>query len=201
MSHPTKFLFGRDFRDGGRARASDADLATAREQGFHAGMDQARREAQGELNGLVGQLARTAERLFAQEAARATQLEEQAVRLALSVARALAGAALAERPMAALERAVRECIGHARQTPHLAIRVNEAAVEAVEALSRRLALEGGFAGRIVVLGEPDIAPGDGRIEWADGGFAIEASQMDALVQQAVAAAFGRVGDFGSGNER
>jgi len=201
MSNATKFLFGNDFREGGRARASEADLAAAREQAFQAGQEQARREAQGQLNGLVGQLARTAERLFAQEAARATQVEDQAVRFALSVARALAGAALAERPMAGLERAVRECIGHARQTPHLAIRVNEAAVEAVEALAKRLALEGGFTGRIVVLGEPDIAPGDGRIEWADGGLAIEAGQVDALVQQAVAAAFGRGGDFRSGNER
>lgn len=198
MSNATKFLFSNDFRDGGRARATEAELAAAREQAFHAGQEQARREAQGQLNGLVGQLARTAERLFAQEAARTTQIEEQAVRLALSVARALAGAALAERPMAGLERAVRECIGHARQTPHLAIRVNETAVEAVEALSKRLALEGGFTGRIVVLGEPDIAPGDGRIEWADGGFAIEAGQMDELISHAVASAFGRAGDFRNG---
>ena len=27
----------------------------------------------------------------------------------------------------------------------------------------------GFAGRLVVMGDPEIVPGDARIEWADGG--------------------------------
>jgi hypothetical protein len=49
----------------------------------------------------------------------------------------------------------------------------------------RLAQESGFAGRLVVLGEPDIAPGDGRIEWADGGFVIDAQRLSQLVEQAV----------------
>lgn len=189
MATATKFLFSTDFREGGRRAASEADLAAAKSEAFRAGQEQARREAEAQLGGLVGQLARTAERLFAQETARTAEIEAQAVHLAIAAAKALAGAALAERPLAALESAVRDCFAHARQAPHLVVRVNEAMVETVEGLVKRLAQESGFAGRLVVLGEPDIAAGDGRVEWADGGFAIDGERLGRLVEQAVADVF------------
>ena len=63
--------------------------------------------------------------------------------------------------------------------------MNEGTVDAAETLLKRLAHENGFAGRLVVLGDPVIAPGDGRIEWADGGFSIETERMTQLVRQAV----------------
>ena len=46
--------------------------------------------------------------------------------------------------------------------------------------------------RIVVLGEPDIALGDGRLEWADGGIAIESAVLDEAVDRAVRGVFGPV---------
>jgi flagellar assembly protein FliH len=189
MSTATKFLFSTDFREGGRRAAGEADLAAAKAEAFRAGQEQGRREAEGQLNGLAAQLTRTAERLFAQEAARTAKIEAQAVDVAIAAAKALAGAALAERPLEALESAVRECFAHARLAPHLIVRVNEAAVEAAESLTKRLAQENGFAGRLLVLGEPDIAPADARIEWADGGFAIDSERLGRLLEQAVADAF------------
>ena len=110
----TKFMFGTDFREGSRKAAGEADIAAARAEGFHAGQEQAHREAQGQLVGLTGQLARSAERLFAQEAARTAAIEEHAAHVAIATAKALAGAALAEKPLAALEGAVREALNHAR---------------------------------------------------------------------------------------
>ena len=118
------------------------------------------------------------------------EIEEQAAHVALVAARGLAGAALAQCPLAALEQAVRECLGHARQAPHLVVRVHEGAVEAVESMLAGLARETGFAGKLVVLGQPDIAPGDGRIEWADGGFVIDSARLEQLIEQAVASLFG-----------
>ncbi len=44
---------------------------------------------------------------------------------------------------------------------------------------KRLARERGFEGRIVVLGEPDIALGDARLEWADGGIVRERRRFEA----------------------
>jgi flagellar assembly protein FliH len=189
MSGATRFTFGTDFREGGRRAAGEADIAAARAEGFAAGIEQGRRDADQQLNALVAQLARAAERLVAHEASHAAEVEARAAYVAIVAAKALAGAALSERPLAALETALRECLGHARTAPHLVMRVHEGAVEAAEGLVRRLAQETGFAGRLVVLGEPDIAPGDGRIEWAEGGFVIERERLGHLVDQAMATAF------------
>jgi len=186
----TKFMFGTDFREGSRKAAGEAELAAARAEGFHAGQEQAHRETQGQLVGLTGQLARSAERLFAQEAARTAAIEEHAAHVAIATAKALAGAALAEKPLAALEGAVREALNHARTAPHLVLRVHESVVEAAEELVRKLAAEHGFAGKLIVLGQSDIVPGDGRIEWAEGGFVLDSQQLTALVDQAVARVFG-----------
>lgn len=190
MSTTTKFMFGTDFREAGRRAAGEADLTAAKAEAFRAGEAHARQEAEGQLSGLVGQLARAAERLLANEDERTAAIEAQAVKVALATAKGLAGAALAQKPMAEIERAVRECLSHARLAPHLLLRVNEAAVDAVETLVKRIAQESAFAGRLVVLGEPDIRPGDGRIEWADGGYAIDAEQLSRQVEQAVFAVFG-----------
>lgn len=201
MGTAKKFMFGTDFREGGRRSTSDADIAAARAEGFNAGQEQGRREAESQFNALVGKLARSAEKLVADEHKRVAEIEEQAAQLAIVTAQGLARAALAERPLAGLERVVRECLGHARLAPHLVVRVNEGAVEAVEGLLAGLSRETGFAGRLIVLGQPDIAPGDGRIEWADGGFIIDGARLEQLVGQAVADLFGHDRTFGSAERR
>ena len=43
----------------------------------------------------------------------------------------------------------------------------------------------GFEGRLVVLAEPDIAPGDCRIEWADGGLSRDRAKTEAVIAEAV----------------
>ena len=191
MTSAKKFLFGTDFREGSRKAAGEAELTAARAEGFHAGQEQAHREAQSQLVGLTGQLARSAERLFAQEAARTAAIEEHAAHVAIVTAKALAGAALAEKPLASLAGAIRECLNHARTAPHLVLRVHESVVEAAEELVRKLAAEHGFSGKLIVIGQSDIAPGDGRIEWAEGGFVLDSQQLAALVEQAVSRVFGQ----------
>jgi flagellar assembly protein FliH len=190
MAAATKFMFGTDFREGGRKAAGEADLAAARAEGFRAGQDEAHREVQSQLAGLTGQLARSAERLFAQEAARGAAIEEQAVNVAIAAAQALAGAALAQMPLAALAAAMREALSHARSAPHLVLRVHDSLVDAAEELVRKLTAESGFTGKAIVLGQSDIAPGDGRIEWAEGGFVLDSGHIGALVEQALARVFG-----------
>jgi flagellar assembly protein FliH len=191
MAAATKFMFGADFREGGRRAAGEADVAAARAEGFREGEIQGRQQSEAQLLALAGQISRTAERLLAQDDARAAAVEEQAAQVALAAARALAGAALAEKPLADIEAAVRDCLVHARLAAHLVVRVHESAVESVEGLLKRLAQQSGYAGRLIVIGEPDIADGDGRIEWADGGIAIDRQLLSQQVEQAVARVFGR----------
>lgn len=190
MAAAKKFMFDTDFRGNGRKAVDEAALDDARAEGFASGLDQGRRDADQQLYAVLAQLVRHGERLLAQQDERLAQIEAQAAQLAVATARSLAGAALADRPLAQLLAAARECLAHARHAPHLAIRVHESLVETVEGKLSGLAREAGFAGRIVVLGEPDIALGDGRLEWADGGIAIERAELDEAVDRAVAAVFG-----------
>ena len=49
----------------------------------------------------------------------------------------------------------------------------------------RLAAQSGFEGRLVILAEPEIASGDCRIEWADGGVVQERAAIEARIDELV----------------
>jgi flagellar assembly protein FliH len=119
--------------------------------------------------------------------AKAADTEALAVDFGLTLGRKLAGDALAREPLSAIAEAAAASFLHLRGVPHLLVRVNEALVEPVDQLIKQMARERGFEGRLVTLGEPDILPGDVRLEWADGG--ILRTQLQ--IEQAIAQALGR----------
>jgi flagellar assembly protein FliH len=43
----------------------------------------------------------------------------------------------------------------------------------------------GFTGRLVVLGDPELTIGDGRIEWADGGVVRDTAALAAGIEQRI----------------
>ena len=43
----------------------------------------------------------------------------------------------------------------------------------------------GFQGRLIVMGEPDVAPGDVRVEWADGGIVRCQADIEDALQEIV----------------
>lgn len=178
-----KFMFDTDFRNEARGRrVTDVDVETARQEGFSAGFAEGRQAARVEANAamthMAGLISQQAERLLASQDERAELIEAAAAALAVTMARRLAGAALADKPQALIEQAARECIVHARAAPHLAVRVNEAHVDSAEQLFGRLTRECGYAGKVIILGEPEIPPGDARFEWADGGVVIDRAALD-----------------------
>jgi flagellar assembly protein FliH len=178
-----RFSFETDFRKEAHGRrVTDVDVASAREQGFQDGFAQgqqaAEAKAQAALTHMAGVIARQAEALLAAQQERLTAIEAAAAALAVTMARRIAGDALADKPQALITQAARECLAHARSSPHLAARVNPSRVEETEALFGRLARESGYAGRVIVLGEPEIAPTDARFEWADGGVVIDSERLE-----------------------
>lgn len=194
------FLFDTDFR---RPRPDLAAEAAAREaaeaaeraeasayaRGLESGRAEGRAEAQGQLQArladAMNRLALSVAGLMAQADAREAEREAQAVEVAVLLARRVAGEALDAQPLAVIEEAARGALQHLRGVPHLAVRVHDSLVEETEALMRRLARERGFEGRLVVLGEPDLALGDARIEWADGGIVRERARVEAAITQAL----------------
>jgi flagellar assembly protein FliH len=184
------FLFDTDFRQERRKSAvTDEHVAAARAeghaQGFDEGEAQARAQSDREIAALASLLSSQLTMLQADAEARAAEIEEAAVELAVTLARRLGGGALARHPLAEIEEVARECFAHARTAPHLAVRVGEAGVEQVDRLLARLAREAGYAGKIVVLGEPDMAAGSARIEWADGGMTVDPARRDEALEAGI----------------
>ena len=69
--------------------------------------------------------------------------------------------------------------------------------ERIEQLAKR----SGFEGRLVILAEPEIATGDCRIEWADGGVVLERAAIETKINELVGrymASRGQAGGTGAG---
>jgi flagellar assembly protein FliH len=65
------------------------------------------------------------------------------------------------------------------------VRINDSLYEAAREKIERHAAQSGFQGRLVILAEPDIATGDCRIEWADGGVVLERAAIEAKIDDLV----------------
>ena len=187
-----RFLFEQDFRSprGGDAKLM-ATLAEAEARGRAAGAAEGLRQAQAEhearLTEALQRLADGAAQLLSAADARCALHEEEAIGFALELGRKIAGEALRADALGPIAEAARAALQHLRGVPHLVARVNEAQVDEVDRLLAGLARERGFEGRVVVLGEPDIAFGDARLEWADDGVARERSRIDLAVADSLAA--------------
>lgn len=189
MTEAAKFLFGRDFREEGRRRITDADLTEAEERGFARGLEVGMSQANAAIDARVAEAsARIADAvglLLRQADAEASANRLAATQLALLFARKLGGAAVERTPIATVAETAEACFAHLADVPHLVARVNETLVEETQAVLDRLASERGFTGRIIVLGEPEIAPGDARLEWAEGGVARDRAALEAAIEKAV----------------
>lgn len=168
----------------------EAALAQARDQGRTAGIAEGRRLAEDEqakrladaLERLTGGLAA----LGGQAASDRAAIEQAAVRLAHHAAEKLAADLIAQQPAAELTALLRTCLAEIRVVPHLAIRVAEDQVEDMRRHADEAARLAGFAGKMIVIGEPQIAAGDGRIEWADGGIVRDIEEIKRAIDTAVA---------------
>jgi flagellar assembly protein FliH len=186
------FLFETDFRSARPSaeaqRAAEAAAqaeAEAHARGVQEGRIQAESQVQGRLADAMTRLALAAAGLIAQADARDAEREAQAVEVAMLIARKVAGDALDAAPLAGIGEAARTALQHLRGVPHLVVRVHDSLVEEAETLVKRLARERGYEGRLVVLGDPDMAAGDARIEWADGGIVRERARIEASVLNAL----------------
>ncbi len=188
----TPFLFDTDFRKPRPSAEAQraAEEAARAEQAAHArgvqeGRLQAEAQAQGRLADAMTRLALAAAGLLAAADAREAEREAQAAEVARLIARKVAGEALDAQPLAGIGEAARAALQHLRGVPHLVVRVHDGLVDEAEALVKRLARERGYEGRLVVLGDPETAPGDARIEWADGGVVRERARIEAAVAEAL----------------
>jgi flagellar assembly protein FliH len=198
MSAPAKFLFDTDF--GGNPEGKPAEpviplaehaikLAEAETAAHRRGYADAQNDAKAEADRrLAAALERIAGSLIvANDALNAieTRLECEAVDVAVAVARKLAPALVAREPFAEISALASACFKELITSPHIAVRVNDALYAAAKEKLDDIVRARSFEGRLVVLAEPDIAVGDCRIEWADGGINRDSAATEAIIADAV----------------
>lgn len=197
MVATAKFMFDNDFTPG-RVEAApkidlaahEAEVAAAEQRGYRAGMNaaeaQARTEAERRIAMAMEHIGASLDRLGANLSGIEQKLEIEAVEVAAACARKLATALVENEPMTEIAALATNCLAELRSAPHVAVRVHESLHQQTSEQLKKIAAARGFEGRIVVLGETDIPPGDCRIEWADGGMVRDQQATDRLIAEAVA---------------
>jgi len=201
---PVKFLFDDEFGADPRARRSKLAMAehekilAAAEQesfrkGFAAGEAEMRAAADHRVANAAGQIADAMEMIAHQLLSLERRLEAEAVEVAVSVAKKLAPALIEREPLAEIERLVLDAFAQLRAAPHVAIRLPKELVDGASARLQKLADERGYAGRLVLLPDPELGPDDCRIEWADGGVVRDRAAIESRIAEAVNRYLGRQG--------
>jgi flagellar assembly protein FliH len=113
------------------------------------------------------------------------RLETEAIELAVAIARKLAPELVAREPLAEISALARECFGQLSTAPHVVVRVSDALHESARARLEDIARAQGFEGRLVVVAEPEIASGDCRFEWADGGVVRNMAKTEIAIGNAI----------------
>ena len=195
MAAAAKFLFDSDF---GSAAPTEkpitlADhavaLGEAEGKGFRDGFAQAQKEAvaQAERRMAIAfeQIGATLAKLSTGLADIERRLEVEAVEVAVAVGRKLAPELVGREPFAEVAALASDCFKQLASSPHVVVRVNDALLDTARGRLEEIARMRGFEGRLVVIAEPEIALGDCRIEWADGGVTRDHDAVDAAITESV----------------
>ena len=196
MAAPAKFLFDMDFGAPDKAREKPATpseiaqkIAAAEARAYRDGFDAGQREAKAESDRRAAlaleEIGIGVRSIATGFSGIETRMETEAVDVAVAVARKLCSELIAGEPLGEIVGLVSDCFSHLVATPHLVVRINEQLYDAARERIERLAKQSSFEGRLVILAEPEIATGDCKIEWADGGVVLERAAIDGKINELV----------------
>ena len=196
MAGKAKYLFDLDFATGADPATRPiapsehaVRLAEAESKAYRDGFAAAEREgtAVAERRTAVAfeQIGDALDRLARGLSAIEDRLEAEAVELAVAIARKLAPELVAREPFAEISALATECFKQLSHAPHVVVRVNDALHDTARSRLEEIARTCGFEGRLVVVAEPEIAPGDCQIEWADGGMVRNQAKTDIAIGNAI----------------
>jgi flagellar assembly protein FliH len=176
-----KFMFERSFDDGTLAPVRDrrpvsytydqieAIKKDSYEGGLVAGRKAAAHDQAQRLSATLARLDAQIGSLIATAEATRPEQELRVREAALAIARKVLPDYAKRHGLEEIQALVAGIIGEMTGEPRLAVRVNDAQFESIDAGLKELAEKQGYAGKLVLVADPAIMPDDCRIEWADGG--------------------------------
>lgn len=152
---------------------SEQDLEQAREEGRVQGRDAATQDMASAIEQRTVQTLETINghmvQLFEMYEQDKEQHSRDAVAVAEVIVRKLFPAINMDKALAEIEHMIVEAMKRTSGSPKLIVRVAEDMHGEVEVRAQELAALRGREGTVNIIGDPDVAPGDARVEWEGGG--------------------------------
>ncbi len=177
MTDAKKFLFDtNNFNEGqGKAREiyTEEQLLLAKTQSFALGkaegVKETRQQQEERLAGLLQQVLGLVEKLAAAEDRREVEKCADATKIAMRIAHKLLPQFSLRYALAEIEHVILQTVAARKDEPRIAVTVPTIHMESLKIRMDALALETGYAGRVILLAEDSLPSTDCRVEWADGG--------------------------------
>ena len=194
MATAAKYMFDEDFAGGAKPktmtmveferRQADAE-SQAHRKGFDAGQAQARTETNEKISKTMTRIADDMDRIHCGLTAIEARLETEAVQVAVAVASKLAPDLIAREPFAEISALAAEAFRQLVTTPQIAVHIGAGIYEPAKEKLEEIARTRGFEGRLTILSDDTMAPGDCRIEWTDGGINRDRASTVAAIEEMV----------------
>lgn len=196
MAPKAKYLFDQDFAPDARVAEKPIAvaehalmLAEAENKGFREGFEAAEQEAtvvaSRRTAAAFERMADTIEQFARSIVAAEQRIEAEAIELAVAIAKKLVPELVVREPFGEIAALVTECFRQLASSPHIIVRVNDALHATARQRLDEIARTRGFEGRLVVIAEPEIALGDCKIEWADGGVVRDQGKIETAISTAI----------------
>ena len=137
--------------------------------GFAAGHKAGLEEHDAQFASLVDLIGNKIEHLLQNAQAFQKQSEEGMRRIALAISRKFLPDFITRNGTQEIEAILSEVMTEMIHEPRLVVRIHESQFDTLNEKINTLATQKAYAGKVVVLADAEIAVGDCRIEWADGG--------------------------------
>lgn len=176
MAQSQKFLFSNDFAhpEEMRKRAAvhtDDDLAAAKAEAYASGqaamVAEQRVTEEQQIAELLVTVSEHAEALFDDRTRLKTEIAKDAGALAVSICRKIMPTLAAQNALTEIEGLVARTISEMDEEPRIVIRVADSKLDMLQ--TRFELISTNFAGKLVLLGDDELADTDCAVLWADGG--------------------------------
>lgn len=152
---------------------SEDQLMLAKTQAYAQGKQEAALEAQAaqelQTHRLLESMIAQAERLIAAEDRREIESMVQATKLAMRVTHKLLPQMADRFALTEIERVILASLDVRKDEQRIAIMVSPAHMDTLKSRIDALAMERGFAGKLILIADDTLGVSDCRVEWADGG--------------------------------
>ncbi|NRB14119.1 MAG: hypothetical protein HRU29_06935 [Rhizobiales bacterium] len=202
MAEPLKFTFDTAFgtrsedvrlREPVRIISQD-DVDAARTQGFIQGridgLAEAETQYKAEFKTTLDQMVGQFENLLTGQTQAHNEAMDKAQNFAILIAKKIGQSALEQHPTKTVTKLIADCLSHINNMPHLVVRVNPEVSQLTKDELQPLIEQKGFEGKLMIMGEENIALGDCAIEWADGGVAHNSQAIISQINQLLNQYFG-----------